>query len=182
MNVLSAAKKVSGEYFKLLKAAIVLLFLILAAEFSVQLISKLDFGLQYSLAKSLGSSGVFLALIALLFYPVRKAGMKLGKNVSFFSSEVYRNISAAWALLHPVIALCAFFLLFIHGFIFLKVLFNFELTIVNTFGLSALTFLSILLISGSMLKKKLSEKRLRTVHFFISFCFIVFFILHRSFM
>ncbi len=180
--MVKTAKKISENFFLILPVVIAVLVIVFISDFLLTTVSSLEFGLLYSLALNFARTGVILAFIALLFFPLRKAGIHLrGKN-NLVSSTFYKNLSSGTALLHPVIGLLSFFFLSIHGFIFLKIMYNFEFTIINVFGAVSLSFFLILLVSGSILKKNMSRKGLRIFHLIISVCFIAFFVLHRSFM
>ena len=84
----------------------------------------------------------------------------------FSGIETYKiyNFSKTLGGLGAFLAFTA--LLFIHGFIFLKVVYQFDFSTVIVMGIFALTAITLLFVSGFFLKKKLSLKRLRIIPFF----------------
>jgi hypothetical protein len=181
MDSIKTAKSISDNVFIFIPIVISLILVIIVLELTIGLISNLDPMFQYSLALRFGSMGVILAFITLLFYPLRKIGIHFQKSSQLFKSKFYKSLSTVLALLHPVLGLLTFLLLSLHGFMFLGIFYNFSFDIVVTMGLVSLLFLTVLLISGSFLKKKLSDKKIRLFHFTIALMFILFFILHRFF-
>jgi hypothetical protein len=178
MSLEKIAKKISNYYSFLTAVILILIFAILTVEVFSGIISRIDSYKLYTFSKALGGVGTFLAFTAVIFFPLRKIGIPLKKRYAVLSSAPYVTAMKVTAFLHPVIALFAFFLLFLHGFIFLKIIYNFDFSIVLIMGIMALLALTSLFITGTFLKKKLSRKNLRKVHFTIAITFIIFYTLH----
>jgi hypothetical protein len=171
-------KKISDSYIFIMSGVVLIIFLIIMVEVIAGVFSHIDEYKLYGFSQGLGSVGAFLAFTALIFYPLRKMAMVLRKKYTLFSTKSYMTLSKITAHLHPVIALIAFSLLFIHGFIFLKVIYQFDFFTILTMGAMTLSALTILFLSGTFLKKKLSRKKLRAFHFIMAIVFIIFFALH----
>ena len=172
------AKKISDSYMVFLWIAVVIMVFTVSLELAGSVFSNVNgYGL-YLFAQGLGIAGVVLALTAAAFFPIRKIGVNLKDRYKFTSAPAYRQLMKVTALLHPVIALLAFCLLFIHGFIFLTVIYQFEFVPFIAMGAAALSAITLLFLSGTFLKRKLSRKRLRTVHFSLALIFICLIILH----
>jgi hypothetical protein len=182
MNVLNAGKFISQKYYIILTLMLLLLLAVITGEVVYGIFSNNDPGFLYEFGKSLAGIGILFGFTALLLFPVRRTGRALKNRVQFFSSRFFTTLSAFIALIHPVIGVCAFICLFTHGFIFLKVVYGMQFTLLNSMGAASLLFLTILLASGSVLKKKLSSKQIRRIHITCALLFITFFILHKSVM
>ena len=179
MTLEKAAKKINESFPVLLTAVLVLVVLVPVSELLFGLFSRMDPSAVFSAALELGGAGALLAFIALLFYPLRKAGIRLKDRFRFLGSGFYRSLMKITALLHPVIALLAFLLLFLHGFFILGVIYRFAVDRTVFLGILALSALTVLLASGSVLKKKLTRKQLRIFHFSAACLFLLLFLLHR---
>ena len=178
MMLEKVSKKISNNYLFIMAVIIFLIFTILILEIISGTISRIDFSKLYNFSKILGGIGAFFAFTAVIFFPLRKIGISFKKKYTVLSSDPYVTAMKVTAFLHPVIALFAFFLLFLHGFFFLKVIYNFDFSIVLLMGSLALLALTSLFLTGTFLKKKLSRKNLRRVHFTIAITFIIFYALH----
>lgn len=178
MKIERAVKRLSDFYMGLLTTVLFIILAVIILELTAGVFSGIDTSIIYNFSKALGVIGAVLAFAAVAFFPIRKIGIHLKNRYKFTSTPVYKQIMKVTAFLHPVIALFAFCLLFIHGFIFLKVVYEFDFSMVIIMGVLALTAITFLFVSGSFLKKKLSRKRLRVFHFTTAIIFIVFFALH----
>ena len=178
MTIERSAKKISEIYMWLLSAVLLIIAAVIILEFSAGAFSGIDTYKVYNMSKTLGGIGAFLAFTAVVFFPIRKIGIHLKNRYKFTSTSVYKMLMKVTALIHPVIALFAFCLLSVHGFIFIKVVYNFDFSTIIIMGVLALTAITLLFITGSVLKHKLSRKRLRIFHFSVAVIFIAFFALH----
>jgi len=179
MEIESVAKKISQNYKIMVITVLILLAALITMEFFNGFLSQMDPSALYSLALTLGSVGALFAFTALVFYPLRKASIHLRKKIPFLTTPFYKTLSKVAAHLHPVIALLAFFILSLHGFIFMKVLYNFNFSMVLIMGSLTLVALSFLFITGSILKRDLKQKKIRRIHFPLAALFIIFFIAHN---
>lgn len=182
MKIENFAKKISQNYKIIMITALILLAALVTTEIFSGFLSRISPSALYSFTLALGGTGAFLAFSAVIFYPLRKALIHLKKKIPVLSSPFYKALLKVTAYLHPVIALLAFFILFLHGFIFLKVIYRFDFSIVLIMGIFALIALIFLFITGSVLKTDLTQKKVRKVHFPLAICFIILFIAHNLYM
>ncbi|MFW6366073.1 MAG: hypothetical protein ACOC2H_06320 [Spirochaetota bacterium] len=182
MNPLAFSRYISRAYSVILLVLMVLLSAASVAESLFGIFSRSDPEFLYTFAILTAQIGTVLALFSVLFYPLRKAGEWLNGRHRFFSSATYISAATVAAHIHPVVALLGFFLVTLHGFIFLKVVYRMHVTIVNAFGISALVMFAALLVTGTRLRVYVSHSRLRRFHLLFAVLFLALYYLHRSVM
>lgn len=171
-------KSINVKYTYIMSFALLFLILVLVLDMASGYLATIRLDILYGFATTMGTIGLISIIIAILFFPLRKIGKLYRKQFQMLSTPVYKSIAKMTAMLHPVIALFAFVILFLHGYILLVVISEFYFDTILIAGTAALSTLSILFLTGSLLKKNLSSKKNRMIHFSISLLFIVIVSIH----
>lgn len=178
-TIVNFSKYLSNNYFRYVQLIFLLLLTILLSDILMEIFQNTDQTELYIFALSFGKIGAALAFFSVLFYPLRKLYLYEKKRGKFPGNKVIPKIMILLSNLHPVVAVLALFFLFLHGYLFFKILLQFDLNIVSVSGLFALLMIFILFIIGSFLKVDMKNKKKRLLHAFMAIAFICLFILHK---
>ncbi|MBN1501619.1 MAG: hypothetical protein JW982_15785 [Spirochaetes bacterium] len=179
-KLVQLSKKISDSYFVTAAVLLVLSAAFVISDHVFNLTAGFDSGFIYSAAKNSGGIGILVLLTAFCFYPFRRMFLYLKKKNRLSGNEFIPRVVVIWSNLHPVLAAVGIVMVFMHGYVFLKVVYEYQFMLFTLMGFISLLALLVLISSGTMIKKKMQNSKLRKFHRIFVIVFFMFFILHRA--
>lgn len=181
-KITQLSKKISGFYFRYVQILFTILFAFFSADIFFNYFESIDKGKLYLFAKELGGIGTALSILSVLFYPARKYYLFMKRRGKFQGNKTLPKVMIILSNIHPMVAVTGLLFLMVHGYLFVKVILSLHMSFLVIAGIISLSGIMFLFISGSFIKVKMSDKKLRYFHMFFAAIFIIFFVLHRYLM